>query len=71
MTPVEERKRVQLNLRGAVRLACQIVITQDMIVRPLLTGAGSGLSDPGPRPEPAMGNPTEPQKRAAAHGSPA
>lgn len=52
MTPIEARKLVQRDVLGIARLACQIEITQDMAVHPLLTWAESGLSDPGPRPDP-------------------
>jgi ferredoxin len=36
---------------GQARLACQITADHDMIIRPLLTLRGSGLSDPGPEPK--------------------
>ncbi len=61
MTAVEQRKLGQRNLLGTARLACQIEITQDMAVRPLLTWAESGLSDPGPHPEPVRLTSVEPQ----------
>jgi len=35
-----------------VRLACQIRVSGDMTVHPVMTLASSGLPDPGPRPQP-------------------
>ena len=66
MTPIEQRKLIQHDLLGTARLACQIEISQDMAVRPLLTWAESGLSDPGPRPDPGVGSSTEVQQPASA-----
>jgi hypothetical protein len=51
MTQAEYNKLDLQDLLGQARLACQIVVDRNMIVRPLLTLRGSGLPDPGPTPK--------------------
>lgn len=51
MTVAERDKLAEKKLLGQVRLACQILCDHDMIVRPLMTLASSGLPDPGSTPE--------------------
>jgi ferredoxin len=52
MTVAERDKLIEKDLLGQVRLSCQIVCDHDMDLRPLLMFHDSGLSDPGPAPEP-------------------
>ena len=51
MTVAEREKLIAKELLGQVRLACQIVVDQDMQVRVINTLAESGLPDPGAEPE--------------------
>ena len=51
MTAAEIGKLTEKGLLGQVRLACQIPVNEDMLVRPLMTLRESGLPDPGPEPE--------------------
>jgi len=52
---MDESERAKLIEKGhspeEVRLACQIRVSGDMVVRPVMTLASSGLPDPGPRPQ--------------------
>lgn len=51
MTQAEYNKLDLQDLLGTVRLACQILVEGDMVVKPLLTLHESGLPDPGPTPQ--------------------
>ena len=51
------------DMLGEVRLSCQILVNEDMAVRPLMTLRDSGLPDPGP--EPAVEVTPEPEWRTA------
>jgi ferredoxin len=50
MTRAEERKLEQAELEG-VRLSCQILVEDDMTVRPLMLVSREGWPDAGPQPE--------------------
>ena len=50
MTVAEADKLRDQGLLGEVRLACQILVEQDMEVTPLMTVEGEGWPDPGPTP---------------------
>lgn len=47
----EQDKLSDQKLLGQMRLACQILVEEDMTVKPLMTVAQMGWSDPGPPPE--------------------
>lgn len=47
----EKDKLVDRKLLGEVRLACQILVEQDMTVKPLMMVGEMGWADPGPTPE--------------------
>jgi len=47
-TRAEYEKLKDRKLLGAVRLACQVVVENDMVVRPLMTVSEMGWADPGP-----------------------
>ena len=47
----EQDKLSNVKLLGDVRLACQILIEDDMTVRPLMTVSEMGWPDSGPSPE--------------------
>src|SRR5688500_5882316 len=51
MTLAEKEKLAEKELSG-VRLSCQILMTQDMVVRAISRLEGSGRADAGPKPEP-------------------
>ena len=51
MTRAEYNKLDLQHLLGEARLACQIVVEGDMMLRPLLTLGASGMPDPGPMPQ--------------------
>jgi ferredoxin len=51
MTVAERDKLDEKGLLGQVRLSCQIECQGAMSLKPLMTLAGSGLSDRGPEPE--------------------
>jgi hypothetical protein len=51
MTVAEHNKLLDRNLAGHARLSCQILVNQDMVVRPLMLLRESELSDPGPAPK--------------------
>jgi ferredoxin len=51
MTLAEKEKLTEKELSG-VRLSCQILMTQDMVVRAISRLEGSGRADAGPQPEP-------------------
>lgn len=51
MTLAERDKLADQGLLGQVRLSCQILVTHDMKLRPLMTLSNSGLPDPGPEPQ--------------------
>ncbi|MDZ7799242.1 MAG: 2Fe-2S iron-sulfur cluster-binding protein [Trueperaceae bacterium] len=50
MTRAEADKLAEKGLSGQARLSCQIVLTHDMTVRPLMTLRSEGWSDAGPEP---------------------
>ena len=50
MTAAEAAKLRDKGLVGRARLSCQIRVTHDMTVRPLMTGTSEGWSDTGPAP---------------------
>jgi ferredoxin len=50
MTKAEFDKLSAANLLGQVRLSCQIVLNQDMEVKPLMTKETEGWPDTGPVP---------------------
>lgn len=52
MTVAELNKLREKGVLGEVRLSCQIECTHDMRLRPINLFSQSGLSDPGPQPEP-------------------
>ncbi len=52
MTVAEYNKLLDKGVLGQVRLSCQIECTHDMKLRPVNLFSVSGLSDPGPQPEP-------------------
>lgn len=62
MTEAEAAKLRDKNLLGQARLSCQITLSHDMTVRPLMTLESEGWSDTGPtpadeiEPEPAWTN---------------
>ncbi|KKB33504.1 2Fe-2S iron-sulfur cluster-binding protein [Bacillus thermotolerans] len=45
-----EKKEIEGVIEDHLRLSCQIRITEDLTVRPILTAESSGM-EPGPRPE--------------------
>ncbi|MXW13320.1 MAG: (2Fe-2S)-binding protein [Rhodothermaceae bacterium] len=47
----EQEKLVEGKLLGEVRLSCQILVEEDMTVKPLMMVEEMGWSDPGPPPE--------------------
>ena len=47
-TRAEYEKLKDRGLLGAVRLSCQIVVEDDMSVKPLMTVSEMGWADPGP-----------------------
>ncbi len=47
----EYDKLISGKLFGQVRLACQILVENDMTLKPLMTVTEMGWSDPGPQPE--------------------
>ena len=51
MTQAEHSKLVDTKILGKVRLACQILVEDDMTVEPLMTVSNMGWSDPGPPPD--------------------
>lgn len=51
MTRAEKEKLEQKDLLGRVRLACQILVEQDMKVKPLMRVSEQGWPDAGPEPE--------------------
>ncbi len=50
ITEAEKIKLAERQLDG-IRLSCQIPVDRDMTVRPKMTVASEGWSDPGPEPE--------------------
>lgn len=50
MTEAEARKLKEKGILGEARLSCQIRLTHDMTVRPLMTRASEGWPDTGPAP---------------------
>lgn len=52
MTVAERDKLREKGVLGQVRLSCQIECSHDMKLRPVNLFSQSGLSDPGPQPEP-------------------
>ncbi len=50
-TRAEYEKLKDRKLLGEVRLACQVVVENDMTIRPLMTVSEMGWADPGPPPE--------------------
>jgi ferredoxin len=51
MTEAEYTKLTEKGWLGDVRLSCQILCEQDMIVTPVMTRHESGIDDPGPTPK--------------------
>ena len=51
ITYAEYDKLLDRNLMGEARLACQIIVEEDMTVVPLMLVSQMGWSDPGPTPE--------------------
>ena len=51
MTSAEHEKLEDRKLLGEVRLACQIVLENDITVEPLMRVSDMGWADPGPMPE--------------------
>lgn len=51
MTEAEYKKLKSVGLLGQVRLSCQILCSQPMIVTPLMTKESTGWEDTGPQPE--------------------
>lgn len=47
----EQDKLAERELLGEVRLSCQILVEEDMTVKPLMMVEEMGWSDPGPPPE--------------------
>lgn len=47
----EQDKLVERELLGEVRLSCQILVEEEMTVKPLMMVEEMGWSDPGPPPE--------------------
>ncbi len=47
----EQDKLVERELLGEVRLSCQVLVEEDMTVKPLMMVEEMGWSDPGPPPE--------------------
>ena len=47
----EQDKLVEGKLLGEVRLSCQILVEEDMTLKPLMMVEEMGWSDPGPPPE--------------------
>ena len=54
MTEAEAAKLREKGLLGEARLSCQIRVTHDMSVRPLMTKASEGWPDTGPAPAEAI-----------------
>lgn len=52
MTEAEASKLREKGLLGQVRLSCQLTVSQDMTLRPLMTRQSEGWPDTGPAPEP-------------------
>lgn len=50
MTEAEAAKLRDKGLLGQARLSCQITLSHDMTVRPLMTRSSEGWSDTGPAP---------------------
>ncbi len=50
MTRAEFEKLASRELLGQVRLSCQLTVSQDMEVKPLMTKETEGWDDTGPRP---------------------
>lgn len=50
MTEAEAAKLAEKGLTGRARLACQIELTHDMTVRPIMTKESEGWPDTGPAP---------------------
>jgi len=51
---LEEKGLLDEALQGRVRLSCQIRLTHDMAVAPLMTLESEGWSDTGPAPDPQV-----------------
>jgi len=54
MTRAEYEKLKDRDLLGEARLSCQILVTQDMTVEPLMRVTTMGWADPGPPPQPTV-----------------
>ncbi|MEX2502395.1 MAG: 2Fe-2S iron-sulfur cluster-binding protein [Trueperaceae bacterium] len=54
MTVAERDKLVEKGLAGQARLSCQIRLTDDMTVRPMMTKQSEGWPDTGPAPAPEI-----------------
>lgn len=54
MTEAEAAKLREKGLLGEARLSCQIRVTHDMTVTPLMTGESEGWPDTGPAPAAAI-----------------
>ncbi len=54
MTVAEKEKLAEKGLAGEARLSCQIELTDDMTVRPVMTRASEGWPDTGPAPAEAI-----------------
>lgn len=52
MTRAERAKLIEKGILGQARLSCQILVSHDMEVRPLMTRQSEGWTDTGPTPEP-------------------
>lgn len=50
ITQAEKKKLEQAGLAGQVRLSCQILVNEDMSVRPLMVMSEQGWPDTGPEP---------------------
>lgn len=50
MTEAEAAKLREKGLLGEARLSCQLTVSQDMTVRPLMTRQSEGWPDTGPAP---------------------
>ncbi len=51
MTRAEKEKLNEANLLGEIRLACQIIVEHDMILKPLMIVSEMGWDGPGEFPE--------------------
>ena len=59
MTQAERERLEDRGLLGQARLSCQIACAGEMTVKPLMTVATSGSSDPGPKPAEEIAPPPE------------